>query len=105
MIDHILTLLIAIPLLGAATVAVWPAKRPENFRIIALVALVLEVVLAAFLFFLFDNQNPEHQLSEVVDWITLPIGALGVVSIDYALALTASVFRSCCLRLSSCWLA
>ena len=92
MIDHILTLLIAIPLLGAAAVAVWPAKRPENFRIIALVALVLEVVLAAFIFFSFDNQNPEHQLSEVVDWITLPIGALGVVSIDYALAVDGISF-------------
>lgn len=92
MIDHILTLLIAIPLLGAAAVAVWPAKKPESFRIIALVALALEVILSAILYISFDNQNPGHQLSEVTDWITLPIGALGVVSIDYALAVDGISF-------------
>ncbi|NIJ55475.1 complex I subunit 4 family protein [Dyadobacter arcticus] len=86
MIEHILSLLIAIPLLGALAVAAWPSQRTENFRIIALTALVLEFLLAVFLYTTFDQQNPNLQLSEVSDWITLPIGTLGVVSIDYALA-------------------
>jgi NADH-quinone oxidoreductase subunit M len=92
MIDHILTLLIAIPLLGAAAVAVWPAHRPENFRHIALIALVLELLLCVLLYFSFDNQTPGHQLSEVADWITLPIGSLGIVSIDYAVAVDGISF-------------
>lgn len=92
MIDHILTFLIAIPLLGAAAVAAWPTQRHEHFRLIALVALLLEVVVAAVVYFSFDNLNPGHQLSEVRNWITLPIGSLGVVSIDYALAVDGISF-------------
>lgn len=86
MIDHILTFLIAIPLLGAAAVAFWPVDRPDNFRLIALVALLLEVLVTAVTYFSFNSQDAALQLSEVRDWITLPIGSLGVISIDYALA-------------------
>ncbi|KQS32885.1 NuoM family protein [Dyadobacter sp. Leaf189] len=92
MIDHILSLLIAIPLLGAAAVAVWPTQNTSHFRIIALVALLLEVVVAVVLYISFDNQNPGFQLSETKDWITLPIGSLGIVSIDYALAVDGISF-------------
>ncbi|TLV00326.1 complex I subunit 4 family protein [Dyadobacter luticola] len=86
MIDHILSLLVAIPLLGALAVAAWPSPKTENFRIIALAALVLDLLVAILLYASFQNQNPGHQFSEVTDWITLPIGSLGVVSIDYAMA-------------------
>ncbi|GGC05622.1 complex I subunit 4 family protein [Dyadobacter sediminis] len=92
MIDHILTLLIAIPLLGAAAVAVWPSHRPESFRVIALIALVLEVLVSVYLYLSFNNQNPGYQLSEVSDWITLPVGSLGIVSVDYALAVDGISF-------------
>ncbi len=86
MIDHILTLLIAIPLFGAVAISFWPSARNHDFRLIALIALILESITAMALYLLFDNQNPALQLGEVSDWITLPIGSLGVVSIDYALA-------------------
>lgn len=92
MIDHILTLLIAIPLLGALAVAAWPNQRAENFRLIALVVLLLEFLVAISLYFVFDNHQSGFQLSETVDWITLPIGSLGVVSIDYALAVDGISF-------------
>jgi len=92
MIDHILTLLIAIPLLGALAVAVWPGERPENFRMIALVALILEILAAVSMYAFFDNQQSGFQLSESTDWITLPIGSLGIVSIDYALAVDGISF-------------
>jgi NADH-quinone oxidoreductase subunit M len=86
MIDHILTLLIAIPLFGAVAISFWPSDRNQDFRLIALIALILESITAMALYLLFDNQNPALQLGEVSDWITLSIGSLGVVSIDYALA-------------------
>jgi NADH-quinone oxidoreductase subunit M len=92
MIDHILTFLIAIPLLAAAAIAFWPVDRQDNFRLIALVALLLEVVVTAVSYFSFDSQDGALQLSEVRDWITLPIGSLGVVSIDYALAVDGISF-------------
>jgi NADH-quinone oxidoreductase subunit M len=86
MIDHILSLLVAIPLLGALAVAAWPSQRSENFKVVSLVVLLLELILGVILYISFQNQNPGFQFSETTDWITLPIGSLGVVSIDYALA-------------------
>jgi NADH-quinone oxidoreductase subunit M len=92
MIDHILTFLIAIPLLAAAAIAFWPVDRQDNFRLIALVALLLEVMITAVSYLSFNSQDGALQLSEVRDWITLPIGSLGVVSIDYALAVDGISF-------------
>ncbi|WP_149241880.1 NADH-quinone oxidoreductase subunit M [Dyadobacter sp. 32] len=85
MTDHLLSLLIAIPIFGALVIAFWPSDRTRDFRMIALVALILEVVVAASVCFLFERQDSGLQLGEVADWITLPIGSLGVVSVDYAL--------------------
>ncbi|WP_215234837.1 complex I subunit 4 family protein [Dyadobacter linearis] len=92
MIDHILSLLIAIPMLGAAAVALWPSKQAGHFRIVALVTLLIEALLAVFLFLNFENQNFAHQMAETTDWITLPIGSLGIISIDYALAVDGISF-------------
>ncbi len=85
MTDHLLSLLIAIPIFGALVIAFWPSDRNRDFRMIALVALILEVVVAASVSFLFERQDSGLQLGEVADWITLPIGSLGIVSVDYAL--------------------
>lgn len=92
MIDHILTLLIAIPFFGALAIAFWPSSRTADFRLVALIALVLEFLLTASLCLLFDKQESALQLKEVVDWITLPIGSLGVISVDYALAVDGISF-------------
>ncbi|QRR02457.1 complex I subunit 4 family protein [Dyadobacter sandarakinus] len=92
MLDHILSLLIIIPIFGAAAVAFWPTTRDSDYRIIALTALVIELVVTAGMYFLFDNHNPGFQLSETSDWITLPIGSLGVISVDYALAVDGISF-------------
>ncbi|MCE7043939.1 NuoM family protein [Dyadobacter sp. CY312] len=92
MIDHILTLLIAIPLLGALAIAAWPDNRAQNFRMIALVTMILEFLAAVTMYAVFDHSQSGFQLSEAVDWITLPIGSLGVVSIDYALAIDGISF-------------
>lgn len=92
MIDHILTLLIAIPLLGAIAIAAWPDNRPQNFRVIALITLILEFLAAVAMYTVYDFGQAGFQLSEAVDWITLPIGSLGVVSIDYALSVDGISF-------------
>lgn len=86
MSDHLLSLLIAIPLIGAILVMMWPASRARDFRIITFAAMALELVLGMALYFSFDRSGSGFQLSESADWITLRLGALGTVSIDYALA-------------------
>ena len=92
MIDHILTLLIAIPLTGALAVTFWPDQGKENFRWIALVILLIELLLTGILYISFSTTNPGYQFSETADWITLSIGSLGIVSIDYALAVDGISF-------------
>lgn len=86
MSDHLLTLLIFIPLLGAVLALVWPDERSEYLRVLAVGVGVVEVVLAALLYAGFDRTSASYQFREIVDWITLPLGTLGTVSIDYALA-------------------
>jgi NADH-quinone oxidoreductase subunit M len=92
MIDHILTLLIAIPFLGAIAVAAFPDNQPGTPRLIALITLGLEVLATVVMYALFIQDQPGFQLSEQVDWITLPIGSLGIVSIDYAIAVDGISF-------------
>ncbi len=80
---NLLSLLIFIPLAGASLVALLPAKSPTLFRWIALVVTLLEVVLSALAYTQYVPANPVYQLLEQADWITLPLGSLGVASIDY----------------------
>lgn len=81
----ILTLLIFLPLLGAFLIALLPNSQRAGFRWIALIATATELVLAGVAYAQFDAQNPGYQFLEQADWITLPLGNLGVVSIDYLL--------------------
>jgi NADH-quinone oxidoreductase subunit M len=92
MIDHILSLFIIIPLTGALAIAFWPAGRDSNFRWVALAALVMELVAGGVLYARFDTTIHGLQFAEMADWITLPIGSLGVVSIDYALGVDGVSF-------------
>ena len=85
--SHLLTTLLLIPLLGALATLLWPAHRLHDLRYIALVSLSVVLVLGGYLLSHFDPQVAGYQFMELHDWVTLPLGALGVVSIDYALAL------------------
>lgn len=80
---NLLSLLIFIPLAGALLVALLPGERPTLFRWIALAVTLTEVVLSALAYAQFVPANPDYQLLEQADWITLPLGSLGVASIDY----------------------
>ncbi|GAB3576770.1 NADH-quinone oxidoreductase subunit M [Spirosoma luteolum] len=79
----LLSLLIFLPLLSALLVALLPESLASQFRWIALAVLILEVVLAGLVGAGFDTARPDYQLLEQADWITLPLGRLGVASIDY----------------------
>jgi NADH-quinone oxidoreductase subunit M len=86
MSDHLLTLLIGIPLAGAVLAVLWPNHRSQDLRIVTIVTCALEVVMTAVLYFGFDSDLGASQYEELANWITLPLGSLGTVSIDYALS-------------------
>jgi NADH-quinone oxidoreductase subunit M len=81
----LLTLLIFLPLLGALLVALLPDKQRSSFKWIALGVTSIELVLAAFVYMAFDTNVADYQLLVQADWITLPLGSLGIISIDYLL--------------------
>ncbi len=78
-----LSLLIFLPLLGSLVVALLPQKQTAWFRWIALVVTLADVVLAGLVCARFISAESGYQLLEQADWITLPLGRLGVASIDY----------------------
>ena len=79
----ILSLLIFLPLLGSLLVALLPDSQTARFRWIALIITLVEVVLAGMSCAAFDTSVAGYQLLEQANWITLPLGSLGVASIDY----------------------
>lgn len=83
----LLTLLIFLPLLGALLVALLPNGQSSSFKWIALGVTFVELVLSAFVYLAFDTSVAEYQLLEQADWITLRLGSLGTVSIDYLLGI------------------
>lgn len=80
---HLLSILIFLPIVGALLVALLPGERPSLFRWIALAITFTEVVLSVLAYTYCVPANPAYQLLEQADWITLPLGSLGVASIDY----------------------
>ena len=79
----ILSLLIFLPLLGSLLVTLLPESQTARFRWIALTITLGEVGLAGLAYAAFDPSVAGYQLLEQTDWITLPLGALGIASIDY----------------------
>ena len=69
-----LTLTIAIPILGALLIALWPRLCPKNIRNIALAATILPLLFSVIVFAGFDRSaamNGVIQFSEKVSWIPL----------------------------------
>ncbi|MFD2932549.1 complex I subunit 4 family protein [Spirosoma flavum] len=79
----ILSLLIFLPLFGSLLVALLPESQTNKFRWIALAVTLGEVVLAGMAYAEFNTTSSGYQLLEQANWITLPLGGLGVASIDY----------------------
>ena len=80
-----LSLLIFLPLLAAVGVLALPNDRPAAFRWVTLGASLFNFALTIFLWVTFDKSSTGFQFTERADWITLSLGPLGVVSIDYFL--------------------
>ena len=90
--SSILNYLIFIPLVAALLVLLLPSSYKNSYKIIALAASLLQVVFAIFLYLGFTkgvgapvglDQLSEFQFVSKVDWITMSLGSLGQLSIDY----------------------
>jgi len=83
MTEHLLSWLIGLPLIGSLLLAVLPNSWTSRFKWITLVICGIELLLCGLIYTSFDPAQSGYQLIERADWITLPLGTLGVVSIDY----------------------
>ena len=81
--NYLVSLLIATPLAGALLTLALPDNRSllQKFTI---GVLLLEAVWCVFLLQGYHTQDPALQLARSIDWITLDLGQLGRVSVDYA---------------------
>ncbi len=96
MAEHLLSLLIFIPLAVALILLFIPASRSFVHRVGMIVATGLQFLVAGFVYVQFDaNKVSENtvssayynlQLVERFDWISLNLGKLGRLSIDYFVA-------------------
>jgi NADH-quinone oxidoreductase subunit M len=81
----ILSLLIFIPIFASLIIAFTPERFVPYFKWITLVVTGIELLLCVWVYFQFDRQVADYQFLEQYDWITLPLGNLGIGSIDYLL--------------------
>ncbi len=89
--DHILSILVFLPLLGAFVIGLIPNEKSAYYRYVALGAMSLELLFALLLVIGFDPSvkgygSESLQFVEKISWIQLSLGSLGEVSVQYFLA-------------------
>ena len=72
-----------LPLAFAVLVLLLPEKWSGSYRWLSLTATGLQLVLAIKLFLSFDHVQSGYQYWQKIDWITLDLRSLGMLSIDY----------------------
>jgi NADH-quinone oxidoreductase subunit M len=82
----LLSILLFLPLAVALGIVLLPARFSPYYKWLATSALVVETALALQIWANYDTSVSGYQMVEQADWITLSLGSLGVVSIDYLLA-------------------
>ncbi|TAE39727.1 MAG: NADH-quinone oxidoreductase subunit M [Runella slithyformis] len=85
MLNYILSSLVFLPLLGAVVILLIPSSQRHFYKSITLLFCAVELALCGWLYAHFSTANAAYQFLEKIDWITIPLGSLGTVSIDYLL--------------------
>jgi NADH-quinone oxidoreductase subunit M len=95
-LPHLLTLLIALPLIGVAVMAFF--KDEASVKHVAFWTAGLEFVLSLPLYFWFDPSRHQMQFGEVVPWITTPSisYAVGIDGISLWLVLLTTLLTPIC---------
>jgi NADH-quinone oxidoreductase subunit M len=88
---NLLTLLIFIPLLFGAIIAVIPSGWRRSFRYITLLATLAQLAISVYIYLNFKTghdfagiaNEAQYQFVQKIPWINLNLGTLGVMQIDY----------------------
>jgi NADH-quinone oxidoreductase subunit M len=88
---NILTLLIFIPLLFGAVIAVIPSGWRRSFRYITLLATLVQLAISIYIYLNFKTgydfagiaNEARYQFVQKIPWINLNLGTLGTMQIDY----------------------
>lgn len=87
--NHLLSILIFLPITAAALIALLPHRTRNSFKFIALGVGVIQLLLAVILYLQYDsglagvNKIDEFQFTENVPWINLDLSTLGKLSARY----------------------
>jgi len=80
---HLLSLLIFLPLLASVLVLCMPTSLTPYFRWITLLTTLIQLGLSIGLYRVFNPQEGGFQWVEEADWISMSLGSMGRLSIDY----------------------
>jgi len=89
--DHILSLLIFTPLLFGVLLLLLPVSLRNSSKYVALAATLVQVILSGWLYCHFQtgasfagiNHAGQYQFAEKASWISLNLGTLGQLQVDY----------------------
>lgn len=85
MTDHLLSILIFLPLLAGFLVVLLPKNLEPKSKFIALAVSAINLVISIYLFRTFDSEITGYQFTEQKQWINLDLGNFGTFSIQYLL--------------------
>lgn len=82
---HLLSLLVFIPVISSLLILFFPDKNTRLIKVFSAFTCIVQLALAVVLLLHFDADASGFQFTERYDWITLDMGSLGVLSVDYYL--------------------
>ncbi|MES2795432.1 MAG: NADH-quinone oxidoreductase subunit M [Bacteroidota bacterium] len=81
----ILSILLFLPLIGSAIIALSPKKVEKYASWFTLIISLIGLIIALYIAMDFDKATASYQFLEQLDWITVSLGSIGTLSIDYIL--------------------
>ena len=88
MLSYLLSYLIFLPLVGMLVVLWIPTAQKSALKWVTLAFCAAEVVLCGLIYSQYQTSSAlPYQFLEKADWITLSLGSLGTISIDYLLGI------------------
>ena len=83
--EHLLSILIFLPLLVAAIILAMPARFATLIKSLTLGAALVELGLSLVAWFQFNPTNAAYQFVEKADWFGLQLSKLGYFQVQYFL--------------------
>jgi NADH-quinone oxidoreductase subunit M len=83
MISHLLSFLVFLPLVGGTLILLLPNQQKHLYKWVTLIFCTIQVIISGVMYLHFQTNITDYQFLEKNDWITLSLGNLGTVSIDY----------------------